>query len=283
MKRADRWVLVALAVFCLAGLGGCGPLPGSSDSAAQTSAVPTPTPVSTPKPEHVLPPGFSERMRFEADTDGDGQLDIIVLALTADDEAQIGLLKTDGYDYIAAGEGTFTDAHIAATPNGAPCVLVTSDLGSDDYVTRVVAFSANTPELKGEAIAYVEEAEGAHVVLASVTEAIGSWFYTREYMLSESFALEPVSEMRIDAQAAEPLHTIRTLPVEVLLDGEYAADTLPADMLLYPTATDGKTYLSFTLEDGTEGRVLFTRGEDYMTQINGLPEEDYFDNLDYWD
>ena len=81
----------------------------------------------------------------------------------------------------------------------------------------------------------------------------------------------------------EPLHTIRELPVEMRVGGAYVADTLPAGTTVHPVSTDLNSYLRYKLDDGSEGRILFTRGEHVEVLIAGLIESEYFDNIVYSD
>lgn len=89
--------------------------------------------------------------------------------------------------------------------------------------------------------------------------------------------------MAISMGAMKPLLTIREVPAEMLVDGNYTAGTLPKDVAVYPVSTDGKSYMRFKLSDGSSGRILFTRGENVEVYINGILESDCFGNIEYSD
>ena len=310
MKKWNRALVAALMALCLLVISGCSQLFSMHDrptptvepsptATAMVMATPTltpeePTPTATEEPTPTvaptlapLPKNLIELARFAVDIDEDGAKETVVVATTDEDYGlvYVGVLSPDGFERALAAdesEGWFADAYLGAAPNGAPCLLTTVDIGSDDYITSVFAFSGGKPVLKDELGVYVAQVDGSSVMVRDDLFVIGSWMYTCEYKITPDFTLRRVSEMIIDTGDREPMHTVQPLPVEMLVGGVYVADTLPIGTLLTPVATDGMTYMSFTLQDGSEGRILFMFG-DYRAYIDGVPADDYFDNLEYWD
>jgi len=314
MRRWNRVLAAAIVALCLFAMTGCSqlfamhdrptptvePSPTAKETAEATSTPgmeePTPSPTESPAPAPTptvaptlapLPKGLIEVGRFAVDIDGDDEKETVVVAVTDEDYGlvYVGVLTTQGFERAIAAdgcEGWFADAYLGAAPNGAPCLLTTVDIGSDDYITSLFTFNNGKPVLKDELDANVADVNGSAVTVRDDLFVIGSWMYTCEYKINASFKLERVSEMMIDTSGQEPMHTIRPLPVELLVNGFYIPKTLPAGSRLTPVATDCETYMSFTLEDGSEGRILFTWG-DWQAIINGIPADDYFDNLEYWD
>lgn len=307
MKRAlYKMLIITAAAMCLLGLAGCGELAqGAKNSEALTNqstttatpasaakpsltAAPSPKPVITPmpKPTATLPPGIQEEARFYADLDGDGEDEAIVVSSKEEDDVfdniLLGVLDKSSYNEILAmGESSFAQAYMMQTESGEPCVLVCGECPIDGTCfTCIYSFYGLTPIQGGGAGGSIIKIDGVKFSLLDWTDFIGSWDYTREYQLTNSITLEPVSEMMIE-EGGEPLHTIRELPVEMLKDGAYIAGTLPADTMLYPTTGDGESYMDFRLEDGMNGRITYTRNESYEAVIGGLSENEYFDNVDY--
>jgi|GEM_PF-1186747 hypothetical protein len=267
----------------------------TESSAAQTiaptaSATESPTSIPTiaetpsPEPAATLPPGISREARFAADTDGDGNDETVVVGKAKGSEAIcVYVLYAGGYDRIVAEEGSFKCAFMTHTGGGNLCLLVSIDLASEDYITYSFSFNRRKPVLKDEANGYVYGIDGTRVTLGGHLYVIGTWDYTCEFDLKNNFTLEQVSDYTIMENWMEPLHTIRELPVERLAGGAYVAGTLPAGTLVTPVSTDGSSYLRFRLEDGSAGRILFTRGEHVEAYIAGIIESEYFDNIEYSD
>ena len=69
----------------------------------------------------------------------------------------------------------------------------------------------------------------------------------------------------------------------MLVNGEYVENTVPADTCIWPVSVDGEGYMAFRLEDGSNGRITYEQGEYYYATIDGLSEDEYFDNIEYWE
>ena len=154
---------------------------------------------------------------------------------------------------------------------------------SEDYLTFPVSFNGTAASVHDETFGYAYGVSGTKVTLSGHMDVIGTWEYTREYTLKNSFKLEKASDYTILGNWMEPLHTVRTLPVELFADGAYTADTLPPGTNLQPISTDGSSYMRFKLDNGSTGRLLFTRGAYVEVYIDGVIESEYFDNIAYSD
>lgn len=304
MQKWYQALAAILMVQCLLAISGCSQLFSMHDrptptvepsptatrtaEATRTPSPEAPTPTPTVAPTLApLPKDLTELKRFEVDIDGDDEKETVVVATTDEDYGivYVGVLTPEGFERVPAAdecEGWFADAYLGSAPNGAPCLLTTVDISSDDYVTSVFAFSNGKPVLKDEHDVYVAEVNGTKVTVRDDLFIIGSWMYTCEYKITAAFRLERVSEMIIDTQDREPMHTVLPLPVEMLAGGAYTQMMLPVGSWLTPVATDCETYMSFTLSDDSEGRILITM-DDWQALIGGAPADDYFDNLEYWD
>lgn len=303
--------LMIVALVCVLGMAGCGELPEmheAESSPAQTAKAtemtpppvtlaptPMPTPVLTslltplPVPAATLPPGIREEARFRTDLNGDGMDETIIVSSVENDNPEencnisLSVLSKTAYCEVFVEEGFFENAFLTRTARGESCLLLDciNWVGIDDD-TIVCSFDGLMPVLHDSICSWIVEVDGTSVTLGNWRDAIGSWNYTCNYELTDNFMLESVSEDMIVTEGREPLHVIRELPVQMLIGGEYVADMLPAGTLVYPTTTDWKSYMDFRLEDGSAGRITYTRGEDYCAMIDGLSEEEYFDNIEYW-
>ncbi|MHB1314267.1 MAG: M56 family metallopeptidase [Christensenellales bacterium] len=259
------------------------PAPMSTTTPAPTPA-PMPTTTPPPKPVAALPNGYAEEAGFTADTNGDGTNEkIAVCSKKGSEDITLFVLYQGGYDKAVVEKGTFQKAVMTLTGSGKLCLLVSVDQASEDYITSAFSFNGTKPVLHDEINGYVYDISGTGVTVAAHIDVIGTWDYTCTFKLKNDFTLEQSSDYKIMKNWMEPLHTIRQLPVEMLVGGAYAADTLPAGTVVHPVATDGSSYLTFKLDDGSAGRINFTRGEHVEAYIDGVIESEYFDNIAYSD
>jgi beta-lactamase regulating signal transducer with metallopeptidase domain len=263
------------------------PTPASTPTIQPTAtpaSIPTPTQTHTDEPVAALPPGVTAQKKFTADLNGDGTEETIaVCSVKGSYEIRLYVLYAGGYDKTVVGDGTFKSAYLTRTGNGDRCLLVSIDEASEDYLTFPISFNGTDASVHGETFGYAYGVSGTKVTLSGHLDVIGTWDYTREYKLKNDFTLEKTSDYTILKNWMEPLHTIRTLPVEMLAGGAYAAGTLPAGTSLQPISTDGSSYIRFKLDDGSTGRILFTRGSNVEVYIDGVIESEYFDNIAYSD
>lgn len=298
MKRTRAFLPAAI---CMLVLAGCGQLPQeakrSDVSVVQPTAAATPdvvtesSPILTPFPESTatLPPDIEENARFYADLDGDGEDEAIVISSVGNDNPEendnisLGVFSKKAYRQVHVQEGFFSNAFLTRTPSGDVCIMIGCQnwVGIDEYTT-VCSFNGLMPVLHESICSWIVEVDGAHVILGNWADFIGSWNYTCVYELTDGFELLMVSDVMISMENNEPLHTIRELPVEMMKDGEYVADTVPTDTYLWPVSSDGEGRMTFRLEDGKEGRITYTRNESYEAVIGGVNENEYFDNVEYW-
>ncbi len=307
MKKVWLQVLfIYTAAICFFGIAGCSLLQQqTTESSAARADIPTPTatavstcdpttasvttPTTSPTlmPAVSLPPGTKVEARFFEDLDRDGENESIIASSAEDeidfDRISVGVITKTSYDEILVCNGIFDGAYRVQTESGEICVLISCQdpviSGGDTYAC---SFSGLTPVLGGWADGLITGMDGTHITVEDWADFIGSWYYTRECELTDDFSLVPMSDMMPITEDREPLHTIRELPVEMLVDGEYAAGTLPTGTYLFPTTGDGKSTMCFKLEDGSEGRIRYIRDESFCAMIDGVSEYEYFDNVDYW-
>ncbi len=262
----------------------------SATPAASPSVTPDPSPTASPSASAspslaqmaALPMGIKQEARFTEDLNGDGIKEAIVVgSVTNSQTIFLYVLYAGDYNKLIVYDGRYANAFRARTSKGKFCLLVSVDEGSEDYTTFSYSFNGLKPVLQDQAHGGLVNVSGTQVTLGGHMDVIGTWDYTCQFQLENTFKLNKSSDYTILDNWMEPLHTIRELPVEMLSGGAYTPGTLPTDTTLQPTNTDGKTYLSFSLNDGSTGRILFTRGDTYEAIIGGLPESDYFDNIAY--
>ncbi len=300
-ERSRCFRLVLLILVLMLAMPGCSGLSrlyedetarataATHEAAKEPTETSTPDETPPPEPGATLPPGVQENTRFYADLDGDGEDETIIVGSVANDDdfgssdISLYILNSTTDRYVLVDIGYFESAYLVYTPSGEPCTIVCCGDSVDAWcTTSLCSFDGLTPVLQGREDGQVIKINGDDLTLTGWTEFIGCWDYTCKYTLTDDFKLKPSSGLMIVTAGREPLHTIRELPVEMKADGGYAADTLPADSLLYPTTGDGESYMEFRLENGLQGRITYTRDESYEAMINGVSEYEYFDNIEYW-
>ncbi len=305
--RCKSVIIIAVISVCIL-LSGCEHVTGSvqittmSESAGEQSAH---QPVSSDKASDLpvvsgevpLPLGMTVYETFFADLDINGVSEKIIVSGATNEygEENVFIVVFDGKKLIQKeiNWGYFTSAFLTRAQSGEYCVLISVDRASEDYVTDICTFDGISPVHRssfGHSIGdsgYVSDVLGTHVTLEGITDALGTWDFSREYLLTYSFDLDPVTDFLITRGSKEHLHTTRKLPVEMLAEGAYKKQTLDENTLIYPESTDGKSYLKFKLKDGSEGRILLSEPEpdSYCSffYIEGLSEYEYFDNIEYRD
>lgn len=233
-----------------------------------------------------LPSDMIVEEDFLADLNNDGMPETIIIASCDSESVEyedfITLYVSGGLELykIDITDGSYESAFITATDSGKPCLLINTAF--IDYNAEMFSFNGIEPVLRESISGLVTKVSGSEITIEDDTDVFGSWYYTRDFILSDDFTLKPVSDYRIKmVDQKESLHTIKKLPVEILIEGVYVQQTLNEDTYIYPISTDGISYMNFRLEDGSEGRITYTY-EDYKFYIDGIHEDEYFDNIGYW-
>lgn len=173
-----------------------------------------------------------------------------------------------------------------------------SDSWSDDDYHKICALDINDAEIKqiaelssvgfyGE---FIEEEfeEGTvyqqvfndpnHFTLEARFEILGTREGFANYMVSDE---DGTPEMKDDAYNIEDgFEIISIVPLNVELTKDNTTMELPKGTVFYPLRSDGATYIDMKTEDGTEVRFNYDR-LNYPWKVNGIPEDECFDNLLY--
>lgn len=312
-SHAARWVAAVLAAVMLMACftTACQPVPGQFSSTGSTAVNPTPvttitptettgvneTPTASPaatatpelsptqtpevtesattEPMASLPKGVSALKRFNADVNSDGSDDKVVVASVNDsDEILVYVLYAGGYQKASVGNENYKNVYLGKLYNGKYFLLVSLQKGSRDYITLAFSFSGLKPVLRDQAEGYIYDTHESEITLSGYVDVIGSWIYTRDFIMTDEYKLESRLDYIVIKNWVDPIYTIRDVPVE-MFDGTEA--TLPKGVMVRPTITNASSYAYFVLDDGSTGRLLFTRGGDGKVYIEGLVASEYFD------
>lgn len=146
----------------------------------------------------------------------------------------------------------------------------------------IIAFDNKRPYVIDYIWGMLDKIEGNTLTAICFTDAIGSWNVYREYILSDTVEfVSGESKIVVDPEDCRILVTAIELEVEILEDGVYKTRTLEVGTEICPTATDSKTYMLFTLANGEEGRIFFTK-VDYECYVNGIDQYECFEEVLYW-
>lgn len=272
-------------------------------SSSQVYVQPTKTPLpeispspdaDTDKPSPSAPPLSETEIQFQwtKDIDGDGVNENIYIASQDNNEPGHNDINFFVYvkdvnnikaTYIDSADG-FGTASFAKTQKGEVCLFV-SIWYLDSAATFVYYFGDSSAVFKTVLDGCLTNINGTKVTIGDYVDMLGTWDYHCDYNLNNDFTLSPNTDYIIDNTQNNFLHTIKNLPVQMLIGGVYTDKTLDAGAYIYPTSTDGSKYIKFKLKDGSEGRVFVTKVNfsDYncLFLINGISENEYFDNIDY--
>ncbi len=296
--------LLALALLCLFSLSACTglrdlykdaktsvsasvnatlqPSPISTD--VQTHDSPTPTADASDQPTQAQDLLTADKIELSADVNNDGVNETITITNYTSEEVEeetvlLSVVDISGSYKKDVDMGICESAFITTTEQGETCIFI--NVLFVDYNAAVFSFDGIKPVFRKSVSGLVTDCSGTKITIEDDMDVFGSWYYTRDFLLSDDFTLKPVSDVRITMDGKEPLHTIRKFPVEMLKNGVYVKKTLDKDTYIYPVSTDGESHLIFRLEDGSEGRLTYTF-EDYEFYIDGIHEEECFDNIGYW-
>lgn len=245
---------------------------------------------------------------YALDWDGDGETERVTLlaqydtvsdwqyaqALTLEvawkDGSKVSL---DGADQGGYGIADFTRfAWLLDTEKG-PCVITEFDYSSSDYVSQLYYYDAEQAVSMHTMGGFrVANASANGIMFCCHVLALGSRMGEKRYALSAEhpFVPIPIDDMwtwtlDADDEFARPGKLVRPLRVELSgADGTYTTAELPVGTIVYPTATDTRSMIWFVTKDGRKGRISivqeFVRDEPL---IEGEPENDWFDDLAYYD
>jgi hypothetical protein len=307
-----KWRICVAAAALLA-LSGCIPMPGDKEEPAETPeqtaevvvtpdpARPqlTPLPIGTPKPTGNLTPSGSAapdetatpeitemfpNVSYMFDSDEDGQEENVTVYVLEDvgDRPEIQISVLSGGEACAVNEGFFNAAYYVDFVGGKACVLLSMDAMSDDWWTAVYRMDGGaTPVVTDEVSGYVERIDDASVTMVDNIDVLGTYAAQCEFSIGDGLELEPAGDgLWYVREYYEYITAVEELPVEMRSGSKYTAGTLAPGTAIQITATDNETVAYFIEQDGSKGRLRFTREEGTLF-IDGMDEWDCFETLPY--
>ena len=160
--------------------------------------------------------------------------------------------------------------------------LIEVDMASDDYVTFIYRLTNGLIEKVEEINASVDEGNvnSREIVMESWVYFLGTYGGVKAYHFDENHEFVTEDTEYILHRNHFALRTKTELPV--IIGG--AESILPTGSNIVLNATDGETYVKFTIQEtGQEGILNVQRaaGDYYNVTIAGQNEYDCFENLPY--
>lgn len=225
--------------------------------------------------------GYTEAV----DLDGDGVIESVTIQSNEDDYT-ISLQVTKNGQAMPGAliNGFFRDAFVAYNAEGAPCIVVSFDRGSDDCETDLYVFDGETLRFMDSQYGRVEGVYAGVWMLGGNVDALGTWTDAyRACRISCSFTFEPDGPdlfMIRNAAASRVLTANRKMQAQFFVNGALVAGTIEPGERLLPYAADESSAVYFRMEDGRTGVLKIERRE-YMIYIDGVHDEEAFDNVQY--
>lgn len=235
----------------------------------------------------------------QADLDGDGTEETlqIVEQLNEDGDSSIGI------DVIKNGQHcqAMTDIRVQERlllsdmdGDGLPEILLTGDEMSDDYLTRCWRYRdgqlQTVPFESGDVLycGVIDVVTDNLISVFATVDALGTYTGFR-YISYEDGAIRFADEdWTIGTDGYTPELTVKQ-DIYVLsaanVDGDGSEETLlEAGTKILLGHTDGRTYVTFVSDTILWGTILLEEDEwGSHTYVNGLPEEDVFEGIEYAD
>lgn len=284
MKKSAYVALALLAaLFLLTGCVSNAVIPEVTVTPGWTSV---PTPTDAPFAEQWITLSDAADETLLVDLDGDGARETV--RVTSVDSTYTVSVESPGRQAVSVSlpcEYLHCVAAVDAVPgDGFREILTCADVCSDDYET--VCFRYDGQLRASEAVAGVPLAvRDGELTVSDRTDLLGTRFVEKQYAFSGDVipALRLVEGYLWPYEGEHTLKTVRELPVELIMDETYLPTLLPAGEELIPSETDGESVIYFLLADGTAGRILFTKSDTGLFEIDGRPEADYFEEINYAD
>lgn len=176
--------------------------------------------------------------------------------------------------------GYITNAYYVKSYDSYPYAVVSYDYCSDDYETCVISFSGFEPVESLRLPLYVAEIDVDYFTAYGYIQSAGTWAVaTSVYFVRDTIEWRGTYVLDQSAPSYTEMEVARELPVYLWEDGEYKEYSLSPEAPLSFTATDGESYMEFTLWDGTEGYFNFEWDSDWLEIIDGISVYEYFVDL----
>ena len=160
--------------------------------------------------------------------------------------------------------------------------LIEADMASDDYVTYVYRLTEGVIEEITQLGAAIDQGNvnSENVVMESWVYMLGTYGGVKTYHFDDNGEFVTDDTEYLLHKNTYALTTTVDLPVTL----EDAESTLPAGSHIVLTATDGETYVKFTIQEtGQTGVLNVERNETdyYKLTIDGMSEYECFEDLPY--
>jgi len=200
--------------------------------------------------------------------------DDLLTFYSQDDESKYSIYLID------VSIGYFVNSYYVKSFDGYPFFVVSYDYCSDDYETKVMNFSNSEPKEIFSLPLYVVQIDENGFEAYGYLQSAGTWAVnTHAYFVNDGIEWRGTYVLDQKADSYTKVQTVMELPVQMLTNGIYTDSALPPGTTLSFTETDGKSYMSFLLNDGAEGKISFTWDDDWIEVIDGIPIYEYFNNL----
>ncbi|MGE5494477.1 MAG: hypothetical protein ACM3S4_04125 [Burkholderiales bacterium] len=290
MKTKSLLLFIIVLAACVCLCAGCivvkpeGTGAITSDKPAK-SDMPATSGQQTASPQTSGPSDIEIVASFTADINGDNTQEKISVGLgkggeILGNEIIVSVSGSEASYNAVVDSGYFESANLTETPNGAPCLVISTGYEGDDYSTVLCSFDGLKPVVSDSVNGKAIEVSYTSITVDGYVDALGTWFFTCLYDITDDFKFEAATDMMIDMTDRDPLVTKASIPVEILEGGEYFPGTIDPGTKIYPAATDGASFVFFRLDDGTEGKIIFTR-DGYESFIGGVSENDCFESVPY--
>ena len=260
---------------------------------------PEPTEAPTPEPAADLPKIFdlyedvgldvSEAEMFRYDIDFDGKEEVISFRLDTEEDTTTILI--DDQEVLFDTSSMLSQVVLIDLDPNTPYVnlLVEIDWGSDDYITTEVHMKDGKP-VKGVETNGIRIDEDGRVIVYERCEFLGTRFFgcvaqgeslTAEFEDWYDCVIPTEEEIRDEfdmlVEFGDLLHTTREVPCTI--NGKNAK--LAKNTYIYVLRINpGKQIAEVSTLDGKVAVLAYTIDEDYWPyRINGVPQDDCFDNI----
>ena len=274
-------------------------------------AVETAAPTDLPEEAEAAEPqwvgtchSLLDELPYAVDLDLDGRMELIDLRAIpgADEYPRWAIVLTkDGEERLFQTEIPYDMPHDLwlgdLNEDGAYELFFHGDMASDDYLIYALhpdltpipfepddRYTAWIEEQDNTIFGgYIDGFEDDHIVIEGVVDMLGTHFGVRNFAIGDDGVIGPVSSVWEFNEEDRPLTVIRELTAyraAVRKEPGEAFTLMPGEKIV-PLASDGCGRMWFETADGKGGVLLFTRDEETMWRIDGVPEAAYFELLPY--
>ena len=265
-------------------------------SLAEMTAFPTNVEVEKPLAADLNGDGLEERSLWTFETD---EYDEKHLCLEIDsDDGGVAHYVTRITEPAALWLAPFDNPTLVVTgtgEDGAPYTYALQYAG-EGYI-RELLFSADerglTPADHYTPYGWgvISRMSGNQIALEAPVDVLGTWLGERTYVLNAVGRFVPEDPLWYSAARTDQPEVWENPPLVTMGELSYTDEndrsaTLPEGTALIITSTDKQTFARFTTRDGLTGTFTIEPGEpsyEYRYAVEGDPEEEVFEDVDYED